>query len=206
MKKKHVWLVFGSLVSLVFVVASCSTASVSSPTTAAPTTSMATAAPVPTTAKSAAAETPQYGGVINVLSPMNINIFDEVIGWPAPAVTMQLTNQKLVQGDWAKGPAGTNVADWIQYVDVWPNDTGYVADSWQITGPGTITYTIRQDVHWALNSNSDASRLVNGREMTADDVAFSLKMYCSDPRAYLYRSSDVQAGANNRTRQMDGGR
>lgn len=191
MTKHIVLLAACSLAAVLLGLTACAPSATS---TSQATTSSVSAAPPTTTqqslpANTTAAEEPQYGGTINVLSPRNINIFDEVVGWPAPAVTMQLTNQKLVQGDWAKGPAGTDASDWIQYVDVWANDTGYIAESWEITGPGTITYKIRQGIHWALNPDSEASRLVNGRELTADDVVSSLKMYCTDPRAYLYRSS-----------------
>ena len=49
-----------------------------------------------------------------------------------------------------------------------------------------MTFKLKQGIHWALNPNSDASKLVNGREVTADDVVFSLKQVFTNPRAYLY--------------------
>jgi len=41
-----------------------------------------------------------------------------------------------------------------------------------------MVFHIRKGVHYALNPDSEASRLVNGRELTADDVVFSLKRLC----------------------------
>ncbi|MEK7353196.1 MAG: ABC transporter substrate-binding protein, partial [Chloroflexota bacterium] len=43
--------------------------------------------------------------------------------------------------------------------------------------------------HWALNPQSEASRLVNGREFTTDDYVFHLKRVITDTTAYVYRSN-----------------
>ena len=49
-----------------------------------------------------------------------------------------------------------------------------MAESWEILPePDTLIFHIRQGVHWALDPDSEASRLVGGREMTAEDVAHS---------------------------------
>jgi peptide/nickel transport system substrate-binding protein len=44
-------------------------------------------------------------------------------------------------------------------------------------------------VHFALNPKSEASRLVNGREMTADDVVYTLKLLVTDNRNYIYSNA-----------------
>jgi peptide/nickel transport system substrate-binding protein len=54
---------------------------------------------------------------------------------------------------------------------------------------GTIVYTIRQGIKWALNSVSPASVRVNGRQLTADDFAAYLTRAVTDTRAYLYKTN-----------------
>ena len=102
-----------------------------------------------------------YGGQITLAHPWDIGNFDEVIwGSQGSALTLQMTNEKLVR----------------------------IAESWEIPEPGTIVYRIRQGIHYALNQDSEATRLVNGRELTADDVVFSLNRVISDSRAHIYRT------------------
>jgi peptide/nickel transport system substrate-binding protein len=49
-----------------------------------------------------------------------------------------------------------------------------------------IVFDMRKGVHWANNPDSPASRLVNGREITADDVVFSMRRLVTDPRSNIY--------------------
>ena len=51
--------------------------------------------------------------------------------------------------------------------------TGNLAESWETPDQLTCVFHIRQGVRYALYPDSEASRLVNGRELTADDVAFT---------------------------------
>lgn len=51
-----------------------------------------------------------------------------------------------------------------------------LAESWEIPDPDTIILHIRKEVQWWLNPKSEASRLVGGREMTAEDVAFNIQI------------------------------
>ena len=116
--------------------------------------------------------------------------FDEVYGFfgPPELNTMQLTNEELMVGDWTKGPAGTGDTTWSAFRVQF--DTGQIAQSWDFSQlpQGVMTFTVRQGIHWALNPNSDASKLVGGRELTADDVVFSLKQAFTNPRSYLYNA------------------
>ena len=50
-----------------------------------------------------------------------------------------------------------------------------MAESWDTPDPLTYIFHVRQGVHWALDPDSEASRLVNGRELTADDVVYSFQ-------------------------------
>jgi peptide/nickel transport system substrate-binding protein len=74
--------------------------------------------------------------------------------------------------------------------DILANKTGMLAESWKWTADfakneGALVYQIRQGVHFALNPKSEASRLVNGREMTADDIVYTLRLLVSDSRHYI---------------------
>jgi peptide/nickel transport system substrate-binding protein len=59
-----------------------------------------------------------------------------------------------------------------------------LAEEWQIVDEETIRFKMRQGVHFALNPNSEASRLVNGREVTADDMVWSINYQWDYPTSY----------------------
>jgi peptide/nickel transport system substrate-binding protein len=154
------------------------------------TTALAKTTPAtqPTTAPPATK--PEYGGQIVLGFSVNVGDFDEVYGFfgPPELNTMQLTNEELFVGDWAKGPAGTDETDYSAFRTQF--ETGQIAESWdfsQLT-QGTMVFKIRKGIHFALNPASEASRLVAGRELNAEDVVFSLKQAFTNPRSYLYTS------------------
>jgi peptide/nickel transport system substrate-binding protein len=125
---------------------------------------------------------------------MDVVGFDEVIGFHAnPTVPLHLINEELWTGDWAKGPAGTSATAWdIGGLDLWDQKTGSIAESWDFPEPGTSIWHIRHGIHYWLNTKSEASRLVAGRELTADDVVFTLKMLTSNARAYLFNQPGLK--------------
>jgi peptide/nickel transport system substrate-binding protein len=139
---------------------------------------------------------PRYGGTLILTSPGDISYFDPmdiVMG----GITLDLTHQRLWDGDWAKGIAGgygTKETDWMSSYDVRAHKIGYVAETITFEvdnekNEGHIIYTIREGVNFALNPDSPASRLVNGRDITADDVLFSLNRVITDPQANIYRAN-----------------
>jgi peptide/nickel transport system substrate-binding protein len=87
----------------------------------------------------------------------------------------------LFSQSWAKGPAGTNEDDFSDAMVDPKLLEGDVAESWQMPTVGTFVYQIRQGVHYGLNPNSEASRLVNGRVLTADDVVYSIQRDFNEP-------------------------
>jgi len=108
-------------------------------------------------------------------------------------ITLDLTNERLWDGDWARGPAGgygTGETDWASSYDVHEYEKGYLSESMSFEidseNDGRIVFNIRKGIKWGLNPDSPASRLVNGREMTADDVVFSMKRLLTDPRSNIY--------------------
>ncbi|MBI2830208.1 MAG: ABC transporter substrate-binding protein [Chloroflexi bacterium] len=201
MKRNAIWLIVACLLALSLALSSCAQAPATTkpstpttaPTQAAPTTAATTA---PKSPAAPVAEKPKYGGTLKIGWASDIIYFDEVAGRPDQVITMQVTNEELWRGDWAKGPAGgygSRETDWDGLFDIWELNTGYVAESWEIPtkiegDKAAVIWHIRKGARWALNPDSEASKLVGGREMTADDVAFSLKQATSDTRAYIYKT------------------
>lgn len=179
-------------------------------TTSSPSTStkpLATSnAPSPTLTTTSS-EKPQYGGQLNLLG--GFGGVPQTYWDPVANITGLITcvdNENLWEGDWTKGPAGSDQTDWgLGDNDLFAYKLGYIAESWKWTvdsanDTGTIVYQIKQGVHWALNQNSEASRLVGGREVTADDVVFSLERAITYQHAFIYQySPELKAAEISKT-------
>ena len=50
---------------------------------------------------------------------------------------------------------------------------------------GRIVFKVRRGVHWAINPSSEASRLMNGREVTADDWISNFNYLMHHPRSLI---------------------
>ncbi|MFC2070065.1 ABC transporter substrate-binding protein [Chloroflexota bacterium] len=168
MKKKIIWILVSCLMVLSLIMASCGTTE---------------------TEEEGEAETgpeePEYGGTVNVLQNQEASTFDECAGgMSGTAWTLNLTNEEILEGDWSKGQAGTGEFLWTTGGAVTRMDSkiGRLAESWEIPEVGHIIWNIRQGVHFALDPDSDASRLVNGRELTAEDIVYSVERYKSCPK------------------------
>ena len=155
------------------------------PTTTGVQTTQATAAR-PTVA------TPQYGGTLTLTVPTDVTTFAT---WDlGTAMAVDDAFERVWDGDWAKGPAGgygTKEAAWNESTNIRDLKTGYLAESidWKVNEDGktvTTTIKVRQGVHWAV-TKTEAGKLVNGRELTADDIATNLTLRCNDSRAMNYR-------------------
>jgi len=204
MRRKAVWLVVCCLMALSLVMTSCGKAeetqtsetpvTVTGGTTTVTTGGGTTTTTTTTTTQGATVdpEKPRYGGTLRVSLGSDIVDFDEVYGFHAsPATVIQMTHEELWTGDWSRGPAGTGEVTWdIGGNDVWEYKTGAVVESWNISQPDSATVTIRKGIHWAQNG-LPGGKLVNGRELTADDVYFTLTMYRDSPRAYLHAQPGV---------------
>jgi len=123
---------------------------------------------------------PKYGGVLIQSQSVEPITFDEADGHQGLAPTLFFTNEDLTTGDWAKGPTGTGEISWL-YSDMPPMDfvVGALAESWRIVDDTTFVFHIRKGVHWHDKPP------VNGREMTAEDVEFSLRrLFFESPKCY----------------------
>ncbi|MBI2851023.1 MAG: ABC transporter substrate-binding protein [Chloroflexi bacterium] len=130
-------------------------------------------------------EKPKYGGTMTWL------VSDTTAGWDqptnrSPGWQSPMQYSVLLDGDPARGPAGTGETDWnrsnfMGYIGLMK---GQLAESWTIPDDTTIIFKMRQEVHFALDQSNAASRLVGGREVTAKDVSYSIKRVWDSPAGY----------------------
>ncbi len=187
MKGKIVWLLLSLLLVTAMILASCTTTETTTkeeePTivTGVVTKPNEPEAVIPV--DTSRTEKPQYGGGVTLSLTADITGFDEVFVGHWMATTLHLTNDELLQGDWTKGPAGTNEASFILGgVNAMNLKTGALADRWEIPYKGKIIFHIREGVHWHNKAPT------SGRELTVDDVVFSMKRVCTLTTAYIYRA------------------
>jgi peptide/nickel transport system substrate-binding protein len=139
-------------------------------------------------------EVPQYGGTLSVVFGGDIMGFDEATTPDYWDVAGHITHDELLEGDWAKGPAGTGQFTWATNdVYRWDSKSGALAESFEIVEPGHIILNIRQGVRYGLNTASEASRLVNGREMTGDDVYWNINRWLTAEGSQVARSARTMA-------------
>ena len=199
MKRNLVCILLSSLVSGILVLASCSQptqTTTANPVPTSTTSSQTTTTTKPVSTTTTAAEKPKYGGTINIAAAADPVYWDPIR--TVVSVVINLTHEQTFQGDWAKGPAGgfgTKETGWsYDDNDLFDLKTGYVASSvkWSTDAAkneGTIVYTVRDGIRWALDPNNEASRLVNGREFTADDLLFSLQWSTTYAQGYVFRNN-----------------
>jgi len=127
------------------------------------------------------ADKPQYGGVhYDIQTRGDPGGFDPRVVMIHFTRTLPLTHDMLLSGDWAKGPAGTGETDW-QFGFMGRTDlfAGQLAESWELVDNETLIYNIRQGVHF-LDKEP-----VNGREVTAEDVAWNCEIEWATPGSNL---------------------
>jgi peptide/nickel transport system substrate-binding protein len=128
-------------------------------------------------------EKPQYSGIATIALTSGVSAFDEAFGSHSTATTLHLTNEELMQGDWRKGPSGTNQADFIlPGINNMDLKTGCLAEGFVIPEIGTMVFLIRDSVYW---QNKEPT---NGRKLTIDDIVFSLKRMCTEAGSYIKMS------------------
>jgi peptide/nickel transport system substrate-binding protein len=201
--KKIVWIVVSCLMALSLVIASCGPkeeAKVTEEGGQTITTKGEEKAPEeevvqPTT------EEPQYGSTLTLALASDPQPLWDLYGLGTPAPS-QLTHQRVWDGDWTKGLAGgygTGQVDWGEGSYLPDLQVGFLAENiyWQ-TDPGgqTVTtyITVRKGIHWALDPNNAYSRMVNGREVTTDDIAWNLTERMNNPEAMNYQFFPQQHG------------
>jgi len=129
----------------------------------------------------------QYGGTLRTVITEDPAHFDDAIESHFALYTLKLTNEEVWTGDWAKGYAGgygTNECTWTYGShNRLEHKTGALAENVEWTeDKTTITMHIRSGVYWHDIPPTD------GREVTAEDVAYSLERQYTDPDAYMLRT------------------
>lgn len=147
---------------------------VTTPTLAPGPLTPSTPAPAPLTEK------PKYGGTFNILQRTITENFDGA-AVPQAFLLWGIVYEHLTFPDWAKGLAGSSEVDFGGGLHRLEYFTGNLAEKFEIPEIGKWVFQIRRDVHFALDPSSEASRLMNGRELTADDVVWSQKRLISSP-------------------------
>ena len=99
--------------------------------------------------------------------------------------SMMLTNEEITCFDWSRGLSGTGEFSYDNSIFNTAYQVGSLAESWEFTDPNTITLHVRKGVRYGLNPQSEASRLVNGREFVAEDMAFSISRAWKMPLSWL---------------------
>lgn len=202
MAKRLVWLAVSCLMVLSLVAASC-TSDTSDTTTkdtdtgtekvvVKETTTGTTTTPDIEEKIPVSTDEPEYGGTLSVVYGLDIMGFDSLT---APAywdVAGHITHDTLLEGDWAKGPAGTGEFSWrTNDVYRWDSKAGAIAESFEIVEPGHLVFKIRQGIHYSVNPNSEASKLVNGRQLTAQDVVWNINRWKTGENSQIARSAPV---------------
>jgi peptide/nickel transport system substrate-binding protein len=212
--KRKVWeIVLGCLTVMVLLLAACGqaapqpivipttvTGSVTSPSIipspVVPTTSVPTSKPVSNIEK-----IPAYGGTLRIIQAADTPTFDDCYPWSSSGSwSVNITNSKLLDGDWAKGPSGTGETTYL-LISGWDGmdrleASSGLAEKWEMERQPdgcTWTFHLRKDVHFSLNPGSPASVLANGRELLASDVVASMERQFRVPTSMMSTSMKVNA-------------
>jgi len=155
MKKRILWLGLSFLLVAALVLASCGEAEVG---------------------EQEEEEEPQHGGTLtHYIFPGEAAGADVANdGWPTQVFAAPVIDY-LIMGDFEQyGPRGTDECSFQveQYIpaEFWK---GALAESWDVTAD-KITFHIRQGVYWAADGKE---HVMESRELTADDVAWSLNRF-----------------------------
>ena len=183
------------LMVLSLVLSACSPAA---PTTSTPTqpvtptqtqTTPAVTTPTPPTPEPPQKEVvsndkPQYGGTFTITGA-NPTIFGAAVSNRGSGSIAGYVLQQILTIDRTTGPAGSGKVDYSGGATTYDDVVGMLAESWKTPELGVWVVQIRQGVHFALNPDSAASRLANGREMTAEDVAYSIEYIRDTPSSWI---------------------
>ena len=111
-------------------------------------------------------EKPQHGGVLNIATAFTaVDSWDQwryhQTGTPFTAGVYQAFGAIDIRTPIEDNQFQTSMFTWDQWY-------GIIAESWEQTDPLTITVNVRQGIKWQNKAP------MNGRELTADDVVFTL--------------------------------
>ena len=167
MKKRIIWVLVSCLMVMTLVVASCGS---DTDTDGQDTTD--------------GNGKPQYGGTLNIpilTSPKAWN--PGAVAGTSPNDIAAVVLEQILGRNWAEGEAGSKKYNFVGGVPEWSAVSGCLAESFEILGIGEWLLHIRPGIHWAYDERFEASKLVGGREMTAEDVAYSIEWMRDTPNS-----------------------
>lgn len=189
MKRKRVFISLAVVAVAAAVLSACGGGAAPTTTTtgAPPPTSGPPSTTVTTTSSS---NKPQYGGTVSfaVTSESSRGDLFGLGHW----AHINLSFNRLWDGDWTKGPAGgygTGETDWGAGSTNIPSlHIGHLAESWRFEVDSakqqvTTIVTIRKGIHFA-KTGTEAGKLVNGRELTIDDVVYNENEFLHNPASF----------------------
>ena len=173
MRRKIIWAMLSCLMVAALVLGSC-----------APTPTLE---PGPGGIVAPGTEKPKYGGTLVTVRGADTRGFDQAhIGSPtAGAYNHGLTHDMLSMPDWKKCNLGVPNGPYQWLIgDFCPLElrAGMLIESWEFPDDETIVYHVRQGVHFHDKPPT------NGREMTAEDVAFSMDRPYTSGQSYWGRA------------------
>ncbi|MBN2077278.1 MAG: ABC transporter substrate-binding protein [Dehalococcoidales bacterium] len=124
---------------------------------------------------------PQYGGTLTWALSSDIQGFDDAFRINVACTANSLTCEEPLTGDYTKGPSGTGEYPFLRGSETTFYPYPLLAESWEWPDETTIVLNMRKGVHFANNPDSEASQLVGGREVNAEDVVFSLLRMWNQP-------------------------
>jgi len=183
MKKKIVWLVVSCLMVAALVLASCGPAEEEEEVAPPPVEEEEITPPEEEEEVMPGPETPKYGGILTIAIGARQLQMDQTSGHSHEGMIYNdMTFDPLTKMAWEKGAAGTgevHLGGSISLI-IPPLQTGALAESWEFPDPETIIVHLRKGVYFHDKPP------VNGRELVADDVIFTLnRLYYEVPKSYL---------------------
>ena len=133
----------------------------------------------------ASPDTPKYGGTLRTWTGTEPNCCDSATNsLMSQAMVGNYNLEQLLNEDWVKGPSGTGEFDYRAFSSPVGMMGPTLAESIEIPELGVWKLKVRQGVHWQ-SPDTPAGKLMGGREMTADDVLWSLKRMTFDPASAI---------------------
>ena len=192
MKIKIMWLVLSCLMAMALVLASCGPATVEEEEEEVVPEEEEVIVPeeeeeevLPEVEKG-----PQYGGQLTLALQAGVSVWG-MAQQGAPQEALSPVYERLGGADWSRGPAGTNEYSYLYRYTPGEYRIGLLAESWEQPEPYTFVFHLREGIHWQNKPP------VNGRELTADDVVFTMQKWLefnrSETKVYRDDVTSVEA-------------
>lgn len=172
MKRKVLWLAMSYLIIMALVLASCGPAAVEEEEEEVVPEEEEVIAPeeeeeevLPEVEKG-----PRYGGQLTFALGSGLQVWG-MAQQGSPQDALSFVYERLGTGDWSRGPAGTNEYSYLYRYTPGEYRIGLLAESWEQPEPYTFVFHLRKGIRW-----QDIPP-VNGRELTADDVVFTMQKW-----------------------------